>query len=183
MLRIPGSLNFGACHKNDKDEIIDIPSEAEVRVIHTWDGNRPDVNHLLPRCYIWLKSAAIKDMQKRIEADKISREYRWKLEEKKTFPWIEKLLNKPIDSNRYYCVWRILIPYLINIRKLSRQDAYNIISDWLDRCNSLKRLNFSRRKVDWSIDHVGRYLPVRRLDLEQDNKLLFELLKSEGVVY
>ena len=122
-------------------------------------------------------------MQKRIEADKISRKYRWKSEEKKTFPWIEKLLNKPIDSNRYYCVWRILIPYLINIRKLSRQDAYNIISDWLDRCNSLKRLNFSRRKVDWSIDHVGRYLPVRRLDLEQDNKLLFELLKSEGVVY
>lgn len=43
MLRIPGSLNSGAFQLNDKDEVIGIPSEAEVRVIQTWDGNRPSV--------------------------------------------------------------------------------------------------------------------------------------------
>jgi len=73
MLRIPGSLNFGACQRDDKDEITGIPLEAEVRVVQCWDGNRPSIDNLLPRCYIWLKAAAIKDIQRRIEADKIAR--------------------------------------------------------------------------------------------------------------
>jgi hypothetical protein len=182
MLRVPGSLNFGACQRNDKDEIIGIPPEAEVRIIQRWDGNRRDVNHLLPRCYMWLKAKAIKDMQKRIEADKISRKYRWK-SEKKTFTWIENLLSKPLDTNRYYCVWRILVPYLINVRGLSRLEASDTIMSWLGRCNSLKRLSFSpTHKMGYCFDHVGRHYPIARADLKQDNKLLFERLKNEGIV-
>jgi len=184
MLRIPGSLNFGACQRNDKDEIIGIPYEAEVRIIQTWDGNRPDINHLLPRCYIWLKSAAIKDMQERIAADKVSRKYSWsRKEEKKIFPWIEKLLNKPLDSNRYYCVWRILVPYLINVRGLSREEALKIILNWLGKCNSVNRLSFNVRKVDDVLNRVGSYYPIGRLHLEHDNNLLFQRLKNEGVIY
>jgi hypothetical protein len=182
MLRIPGSLNFKSCQRNNRDEIIGIPSEAEVRIIQHWDGNRPSVNHLLPRCYIWLKSAAIKDMQKRIEADKVSRKYRWKSEGKKTFTWIENLLNKPLDSNRYYCVWRILVPYLINVRGLSREEALKIILNWLGKCNSVKRLSFNVRKVDDVLSRVGKHYPIGPADLEGDNKLLFERLKSEGVI-
>jgi len=186
MLRIPGSLNFGACHKNDTDEIIDIPSEAEVRVIHTWDGIRSDVNHLLPRCYIWLKSAAIKDMQDRIEEDKKSRKYRriyGDREKKRTFQWIENLLNKPIDSNRYYCTWRILVPYLINVRGLSREEALEIIQTWMSKCNSIKRLSFDVRKVKDVLKRVGTHYPIVWYNLEKDNKLLYQKLKEEGVIY
>src|SRR5262249_39987112 len=109
-------LNFGSCQRNDKDEIVGIPPEAEVRIIQRWDGNRPSVNHLIPRCYVWLKAAAIQDMQKRIEADKVSRKYHGRSgneKKKTTFQWIEKLLQRPLDSNRYYCTWRILVPYLM----------------------------------------------------------------------
>ena len=109
MLRIPYSLNFGTCQRNDKDEVIEIPLEAEVRIIkrQPLDGNRPSSNHLLPRCYMWLQAKSIKDMQKRIEADKVARKYhRWPGKDKPlTFQWIENLLKKPIDGNRYYCVW------------------------------------------------------------------------------
>jgi hypothetical protein len=183
MLRIPGSLNFGACHRNDKDEVIDIPPNAEVRIIQTWDGNRPSVNHLLPRCYMWLKAQVIKDMQRRVEADRVNRKYRRRSGEKKsTFQWIEKLLKKPIDSNRYYCTWRILVPYLINVRRLSRQEASDIIQGWLAKCNSVKRLSFNPRKVNDVLQRVGSYYPIARADLEQDNKLLFRLLKDEDVV-
>lgn len=128
MLRIPGSLNFGACQRNDRDEIIGIPPEAEVRVIQSWDGNRPSANHLLVRCYNWLKSTEIREMRDRIEADKKSMKYRrwFGNNEKTTFEWVEKLLNKPIDANRYYCVWRILAPYLINVRQLSREEALDV---------------------------------------------------------
>jgi hypothetical protein len=119
-------------------------------------------------------------MQKRIAADKVSRKYRWsRKEEKKIFPWIEKLLNKPLDSNRY---WRILVPYLINVRGLSREEALKIILNWLDKCNSVKRLSFNIRKVNNVLDKVGSYYPIARTDLEQDNKSLFQFLKDEGVI-
>jgi hypothetical protein len=186
MLRIPGSLNFGALLRNDKDEIIGIPYEAEVRIIQTWDGNRPDVNHLLPRCYMWLKSKAIKDMQERIEADRKSRKYRrlyGDRDKKTTFQWIEKLLEKPLDNYRYYCTWRILVPYLINVRKLSREEALNITQTWLTKCNYVKRVTFSRNKVKEVLKRVGTHYPIAWYNLEKDNKLLFQKLKEECVIY
>jgi hypothetical protein len=187
MLRIPGSLNANPDNglvKFDKGQIVEILPEAEVRVIQSWDGNRPPADHLLPRCYNWLKSIEIRDMQRRIERDKMFRGKKWKvINETMTFPWIEKLLEKPIDNYRYFCVWRILVPYLINIRKLSRQDAYNIIWTWLDKCNSVKKLNFSQKKVDWSIDHPGKFPPIAWYNLERENKLLFQKLREDGVIY
>lgn len=33
--------------------------------------------------------------------------------------WIEQLLQTPVDVYRKFVVWRILAPYLINIRKYS----------------------------------------------------------------
>jgi len=187
MLRIPGSLNFGACQRNDRDEIIGIPPEAEVRIIQHWDGNRPSANHLIPRCYMWLKAAEIKDMQRRIEADKISRyksrKYYQRPSREKRFQWIENLLNKPIHDHRYYCTWRIFAPYLINVRGLSKQEAFNIIQTWLVKCSYVKRLNFPTEKVNDVLNGVGDFYPIARLNLEHDNKLLFELLKNEGVIY
>jgi len=131
---------------------------------------------------MWLKAAAIKEMQNRIERDKSTRFSRWNIRNNK-FQWIENLLNKPIDSNKYYCTWRILAPYLINVRGLSRQEALDIIQSWLMKCNSIKRLSFTLRKVSNVLDKVGTYYPIARSDLEQDNELLFQLLKNEGVVY
>jgi hypothetical protein len=55
---------------------------------------------------------------------------------------IEKLLQTPLEDHRKFIVWRILAPYLINIRKCSTHEATNMIIDWLDKCSSLRRLNF-----------------------------------------
>ena len=41
-----------------------------------------------------------------------------------TIVWIEKLLQTPIDDHRKFAVWRILAPYLINIRKCSVDEAF-----------------------------------------------------------
>ena len=43
-------------------------------------------------------------------------------------PWIEKLLDTPIDDYRKNAVNLILAPYLINVRKLSYDAALNIIN-------------------------------------------------------
>ena len=77
--------------------------------------------------------------------------------------WIEKLLQTPIDDYRKFVVWRILAPYLINIRKCSDDEAFNTIKDWLDRCSSLRRLEFNPNYIiKYNINTAKRngYLPI-----------------------
>src|ERR687890_678485 len=55
--------------------------------------------------------------------------------------WIELLLETPIPDYRKNAISLILAPYLINVKKLTYDDAFNIIKDWLNKCDSIKRLD------------------------------------------
>ena len=49
--------------------------------------------------------------------------------------------NALADSNqdqRNYCLWAILVPYLLNVKHLSQEDTSNILNEWLDKCNKLR---------------------------------------------
>jgi hypothetical protein len=76
--------------------------------------------------------------------------------------WIESLYGKSLDDFRKYCIWRIFAPYFRNVKKLSRSDVFNLIMNWLDRCNSeCGRLDFNpRQKINDSLDSVKKYRPV-----------------------
>lgn len=78
--------------------------------------------------------------------------------------WIEILLQTPIDDYRKNSVALILSPYLINIKKISYQESFLIIKDWLKKCNALRKLdeNFDYR-IKYSLDRATRkhMLPIR----------------------
>jgi len=62
--------------------------------------------------------------------------------------WLQSYsLQIPADSN---AVNLILAPYLINIKKLSYDDALNIINSWLSKCGKL-------RQLDQNFDYMVRY--------------------------
>jgi len=188
MLRIPGSLNANPDNNlvkfDEKGQIMEILPEAEVSIMKYWDGNRPSIKPLMPRYYIWLQAAVARHLDKQMESG-LSRRKDWRSQSdrKKQYQWIENLLNKPIHDHRKYCIWRVLVPYLINVRGLSMEEAFNIIRAWLVKCSYVKRLNFPIQKVDEALNGVGEYFPIARLKLEDDNKPLFELLRNEGVIY
>jgi hypothetical protein len=184
MLRIPGSLNSKRISFNDRGEIIgDIPPEAEVRIIQRWDGNSPSIRPLLTRYYIWLQAAAIRDIQRRRKAEQASRKYRRRLGDNKTIGWIEKLLDKPLDDHRKYCIWRVFAPYFMNVRGLPRFETFNTIKSWLDKCNSVYRLDFNpTQKINTALDRVGNYRPVSCDKLKEENNLLYVRLKGERVI-
>jgi hypothetical protein len=69
------------------------------------------------------------------------------------------------------------------VRQLSREEAKGIILSWLYKCNSINRLSFNIRKVDDVLNRLGKQYPIARANLEGDNKLLFQKLKEEGVIY
>lgn len=163
MLRIPGSINS----KNGQT----------VKIVQKWDGNRPEINYLLPgfsRYIINAKYVELKRLQKLKQrpsayADQTNR-----------VGWIETLLQTPLQDHRKYCIWRILVPYLLNIRRLSEQELTDIIKDWLNQCNQLRRLDFNyKQKIKDGIEGAKEgYLPISREKLRNENSQLYFLLQD-----
>jgi hypothetical protein len=170
LLRIPGSYN-SKCIEQSKEN-------AEVKIIQKWDGFRPKINQLLYHFYIYLADRKLRefnDMQKtHTESHYPSKG--------NTIPWIEKLLQTPIDDYRKNAVSLILAPYLINVKKLSYDSALNIINSWLSKCEKL-------RKLDQNFDYMVRYAlkncvkngyrPLKFDTLKMKNNALYHLLISD----
>jgi hypothetical protein len=86
-----------------------------------------------------------------------------------TIRWIEKLLQTPIDDYRKLVVWRILIPYLVNIKRLAGDYANDIIQSWLDKCSFLRRLDFDpSHMIRRNISTVKRWLSTDRSGKAKD---------------
>ena len=76
-----------------------------------------------------------------------------------------------------------LLPYFINVMGLSRLETFDAIKSWLDKCNSVYRLDFNpKQKIDTALDRVGNYRPVSCDKLKEENNLLYVRLKAEGVI-
>ena len=95
-------------------------------------------------------------------------------------PWIEKLLQTPLWDYRKFSVWRILSPYVMNVKNQSYNNATYIIKDWLDRCSELRRLDFSPSYyVRYNLNMASRkgYLPISANRLKNENKKLYDILR------
>jgi hypothetical protein len=96
-----------------------------------------------------------------------------------TIWWIEKLLQMPIADHRKYAMWKVIMPYLFNIRKLSDSEATNLAQTWLDRCAILRPLDFNSKylvKQNIRNRYRNRYLPINTLKLSVDNPELYAIL-------
>lgn len=95
------------------------------------------------------------------------------------------MINKPILLNDFkkYCIWKIFVPYFINVKRLSRLETFNIVKHWLDRSNSICRLNFNpKQKIDYTLTHVGGYWPPHLDKLKEEHPRLYERLEKEGII-
>jgi hypothetical protein len=168
MLRIPGSVNS----KNGE----------MVSIIQRWDRYRPEINYLLHPLYLRIQSQRI---LKLLEAQK-----RPKIQptnfngSNNEIHWIEKLLKTPLADHRKYCIWRILTPYLLNKRRLSKQEIISIIGEWLDRCSQLRRLDFNvNQRIREGIEGATEgYLPISLGKLNNENSGLYELLGLNSII-
>ena len=177
MIRIPGSFNSKCVLKGE---------DPEVRIIQRWDGHRPKINLLLGSFHAYLVDQKKKIRELQRQKNEIKQRYRTKnntdLPARTLIPWIELLLETLIEDYRKNAVSLILGPYLINVKKLSYDDAFNIIKDWLNRCDSIKRLdsNFSYR-IKYALESSIKngYLPMKFKTLKEKNRALYDSLNIE----
>lgn len=165
MLRIPETYNS----KNN----------AQVEIIRRWNNFRPNITLLLGSFCAYLKDQNLKEqrfLQQNAATTTTS-------PGPENIPWIDRLLQTPVSNGRKYCIWRILVPYLVNRKQLSVEESTRMITDWLNRCSQLARLDFNpSSKIEYAIRHVRKYGPVHHKTIRNEHDMLFELLKAKGVL-
>jgi hypothetical protein len=95
--------------------------------------------------------------------------------------WIEKgILENTLADHRKYIIWRVLSPYLLNVRKLPREETYSVMKDWLDKCDKLERLNFDgKSKIKEGLKGASKgYYPISLEKLKEENKTLYDIVTS-----
>ena len=103
----------------------------------------------------------------------------------------QKILANPFEDCRKIIVDLILAPYLINIKKLSYQESYQIIREWLDKCNSLQKLDNYSNFVNYRIHYALKTAvskgigPMSLYKIKTDNKYrnLYTLLLKISKFY
>jgi hypothetical protein len=166
MLRIPGTYNS--------------KSNTQVRIIKKWDGKRPDISLLIGSFCAYIKDKEL-SQQKLIGLQR-----HVSSKGNNNIVWIEKLLQTPIEDNRKYCVWRILGPYLLNVKRLSYDDAFYTLLEWLNKCSEQKRrLDFyPKSKIKDGLKGAANkgYFPIRLEKLKTERNDFYGLLKDNGVI-
>jgi hypothetical protein len=163
LLRIPNTFNS----KN----------QAEVKIIQEFDNNNvSSINIDLLRSFrLWLADNEIKDRQ-----EKFRKENESSFKDNnttKSYFWIEKLLETPIPRFRRYCLYCIVVPYLINVKKLNAKECFNILIDWLEKCNNLSVLSFDMgSEINVRLNSVRSYKPISIKKLKNENIELYDLL-------
>ena len=167
MLRIPGSINS----KNGQT----------VKIIQKWNHLKPEINYLLAGFTRYIINEKYIELIKAQKRERRSSTYR---DNNNRVSWIERLLETPIQDHRKYCIWRVLTPYLLNIRKLSEQETTDIIEDWLNRCNQLRRLDFNyKQKIKDGIEGAAEgYLPISLAKLKEEDSGLYLMLQDRGLI-
>jgi hypothetical protein len=177
MLRVPGSHNSKCVKTNggalDSDKTV-------VKIIQQWNGSRPTMMLLVGSFHAHLVNQKMRQNQRDNR-----RRYQQYDATTSVAPaiihWIEKLLTMSLPDYRKYCIWRILAPYLINVRKLQEDEASHIIKEWLKKCNSVKRISFDdSSRIRYDIQSVRKrgFYPIGANQLKIENIDLYEILKN-----
>lgn len=173
LLRIPFSYNSKCL---DRGEFME---NSQVKIIQRWDGKRPSIKYLLRDFRRYLINLKFKEtLDQRKKQNTYSKYNRGKNE----IWWIEKLLQIPLENGRKRIIDLVLAPYLINIKKLSYDESYQIIKLWLDKCDTLKPLdsNFTYR-IKYAIKSaINKRIPNMKLETlkEKYNNIYSEITKN-----
>jgi len=175
LLRFPDTYNSKCLNRGLGKE------ESKVKVIQRWDGKRLPIQLLLKDFRRWIVQEEINENKKQ---SKKSKSKRMSFEETNQkggrIEWIEKLLQTPIEDYRNYCLWVILVPYLLNVKHLSEEDTFANVKDWLERCDRLRKLSFDpKSKIYSTIKGNKEFKPISFVKLKENNRELYYLLECK----
>lgn len=187
MIRIPNSYNSKYLQK----------PQSNVRIVQLSNDYKPNIRYLLEGLWEHLIQLRNDEIMQRAERARFEINNPYDVTPSKfqcllgwDWSWVERLLQKPLCDFRKYCITFVLVPYFLNIKRLSDLDTFDKIMIWLDKCKSIHRLDFNAKsRIKYDIKSVRKLQSKRRFikpsltKLKAGNGPLYERLKSEGVIY
>lgn len=175
LIRIPDMYNSKCLKRGLAKE------ESKVKIIQKWDENKLPIQLLLKDFRRWIVQEEINENKKQNKRSKSNVLSFKKLNQNSgSIKWIEKLLQTPIEDYRNYCIWAILVPYLLNIKCLSEEDTFNLVNEWLEKCDKLKKLSFNpSSRVQLTIRRNKGYKPISFATLKQQDNDLYNFLSDK----
>lgn len=182
LLRIPYSLN-SKCLSNGGEQL-----DPEVKVIQNWNGHAATMNEitlLLSGFYTHLvgKKVVVVDNVSKTTTNLKSKKFAGLTN---SIRWIEILLQNGLTEHRKYVISLILVPYFINIKSLSDENAAAKIKEWLSKCANNRPLDTTYNFDYWIKYYIHRckanknLKPIRFEDrLPESNPDLYKIIKSE----
>jgi hypothetical protein len=173
MLRVPGSHNSKCVNANNG--VLD-SEKTTVKIAQKWNGHKPNMMLLIGSFHAHLVNQKIRQNKQHKQNDIPTRNTQMVI-----IPWIEKLLNKSLHDYRKYCIWRILAPYLVNVKKLTDEQSSQIIREWLKKCNLVKRVSFDKTSIiryDIQSARKKGFYPIGWNQLKVENIDLMNILRG-----
>ena len=179
-IRIPNSFN-GKCLDN-RD--IRLSGNLRVKILNKWNGIRPLITKEFLEDFRTYLEQKITDLDNNSNNNYKNYNYNNNINNNYAhhYQWIEKLLQTPIEDYRKLVLWKILCPYLVNTQKLPLIDSFQILKHWLNKCNSIRKLDFNpNQKIKDNLNHVGIFYPLGIQKLKTDEKYskLYQFLKEK----
>jgi hypothetical protein len=179
LLRVPYTLNLKCLEMGMSER------ESQVKIIQRYNNSVTklnDISLLLSGFYTYLVGKKIShDKAVTIEA---SNKRRFSNRQNNSIRWVERLLESGLSDHRKYVISIVLVPYFINIKHLSKEDATGRINQWLSKCSTCKPLDSTydfQSKLNYYINRceINRNLkPIRFGRLFESNPELYKIIEG-----
>lgn len=187
LLRIPYSINSKCLRQSDFQNYSHANCSiiSQVKIIHEWNGFRPSIKYLLRNYLHYLINQKVKErnnITKKVAKNRRNCAICFDNKEG-NIGWIENLLHTPINDYRKHTLNLILSPYLINVKKVSYVESCSILTDWLSKCDTLRKLDFvSSYLIKSSLNTaISKGIPPMKLDtLKNRNTELYTKIISQN---
>lgn len=187
LIRIPETYNSKCLSRGMTLE------KSKVKILQEWDGKRIDVGFITHEFRMWLTEQEInsnklssnkllnpiKKSKTKYHSRSGDRDSYHQNRNNSRIEWIERLLQTPIVDQRKYCLWRIIGPYLLNVKHMTESESAKTMEKWLELCNSLKELDFmSKSKIHSIIKSNKGFKPISYTKLKDENAELCLILQK-----
>ena len=171
LIRIPYTFN-SKCLKRGLG-----PEESKAMIIQKWNGYRLPIQLMTREFRIWITQEEVNENLRNKKKIPVGLSHSVSPHLSNRIDWIEKLLNQPLEDNRKFCLRRILIPYLKNIKKLNEEEITLILLKWLHECNSYRKLDFSPcQKIKENLRNDKGFLPIGKDKLKKENPEIYNYI-------
>ena len=176
-IRVPNSINK-KCLENREKRLF---GNIKVKTIQKWNGIRAVISREFIEDFRTYLEGKIAEQELDNELLTNNHKQNQNKYESGNIDWIEKLLDIPIEDYRKKTIDFIFVPYFRLVKKLSNEETISKINEWLQKCNSIRRLDFDiRDKINAAIKntHKKQILPMRYSTLKNNYQYLYSLIDT-----